>query len=235
MKKIALYLLGLALMLPRIVWAAPAVVSEKDLHEALASEFVNQGVDEAVDIEIFGGQTNFVYEDADTAKVMISLLKYDALQNKFTADVEIFADGQSKDKTVLMGKYYPLQEVWVPKVNITKGELLTAKQFKTVSIRASRVKPMHIIDLEKLVGKEAKRSLKEGRLVTDRDVGNKIIIKKGDIVSLLYRTEHMQITAKAEAQRDAAKGDKIEVMNIKSRKILFGTVLDKDTVSVDVQ
>ena len=73
MKKIALYLLGLALMLPRIVWAAPAVVSEKDLHEALASEFVNQGVDEAVDIEIFGGQTNFVYEDADTAKVMISL------------------------------------------------------------------------------------------------------------------------------------------------------------------
>ena len=45
----------------------------------------------------------------------------------------------------------------------------------------------------------------------------------------------MQITAKVEALSDGGLGDKIELLNPKSKKTLFGEVLDKDTVSADVQ
>ena len=235
MRFIAFCLWGLVMFFPAAGAASPAVVGEQDLLDAVEAEFVEQGLDEAIDIEFYGGRTSFIYEDADQAKIMISRLRYDELQNKFTADVEIFADGQLRDKTVLQGKYYVLNEAWVPSVNIAKGECLTADKLKTVAVRSNRIKPMHITDLEKLVNKEAKKSLKEGRLITDRDVGEKIIIKKGDIINLLYRTKYMQITAKAEAQRDAAKGDKLEVMNVKSKKNLFGVVLDKDTVLIEVQ
>ncbi|MBP3516002.1 MAG: flagellar basal body P-ring formation protein FlgA [Alphaproteobacteria bacterium] len=235
MRSVALYIFFWLMLTASTVQGAPAVIGEQDLLDAVAAEFVEQGMDEAIDIEFFGGRTAFVFEDADNAKIMVSRLKYDELQNKFTADVEIFADGRSRDKTVLQGKYYVLNEVWVPTVNISKGEYLTPDKLKTIAVRANRIKPMHVTDLEKLVNMEAKKSLKEGRLITERDVGAKIIIKKGDIVNSVYRTPHMQITAKAEAQRDAAKGDKLEIMNIKSRKNLFGTVIDKDTVLIEVQ
>jgi len=45
----------------------------------------------------------------------------------------------------------------------------------------------------------------------------------------------MQITVRGQARQDGAKGDKIEVENTKSKKILIGIVEDADTVNIDVQ
>ena len=45
----------------------------------------------------------------------------------------------------------------------------------------------------------------------------------------------MQIVAKCEAQEDGGKGDVIEVMNLKSKKIISAKVIDKDNVRVNGQ
>lgn len=62
-----------------------------------------------------------------------------------------------------------------------------------------------------------------------------MLIKKGDVVTVVYRTDKMQITAKVEALGDGGKGDKIEMLNPKSKKTLFGRVIDKDTVEAEIQ
>ena len=43
----------------------------------------------------------------------------------------------------------------------------------------------------------------------------------------------MQITAKVQAMSDGAKGEKIEVMNTKSKKVLFAEVIDANTVEIE--
>ena len=45
----------------------------------------------------------------------------------------------------------------------------------------------------------------------------------------------MQITAKVQALEDGAKGRKIELLNTKSKKNLYGEVIDAETVKIDVQ
>ena len=77
--------------------------------------------------------------------------------------------------------------------------------------------------------------LKEGKLITANDLGEKILIKKGDVLTALYATPHMQITAKVQALEDGAKGRKIELLNTKSKKNLYGEVIDAETVKIDVQ
>lgn len=55
------------------------------------------------------------------------------------------------------------------------------------------------------------------------------------MVTVIYKTDRMQITAKAEALEDGAEGDKIELLNTKSQKALYGEVLNADTVEVEQQ
>ena len=211
------------------------MVSEDEISEAIKKEFVEQGRPEAVDLEFFGGQTVFQIENARKAKILVEKLRTDELSNKFSCSVQIFADGKAFARTAVSGKYYVLGEIYVPARNIDKGELITPDMLKTITVRMNRVKPMFVTEKDKLVNKEAKKYLKEGKIVTDRDIGEKILIKKNDLITVVYKTDKMQITARGQARQDGVKGERIEVENTKSKKVLVGTVVDAETVYIDVQ
>lgn len=210
-------------------------VTESDVSRVVAEEFAEQGLDEELELEFFGGKSSFAIENAKKAKIMASGLKYDETQNKFSVRVEIFADGRSVAVSDLQGKYYVLDEAWVPNRNINKGETLTEQDLKVVKVRRNRLKPTVLSKKEQLVEKEAKRSLKEGKLINEREVGSRILVRKGDIVTLVYKSGQMQITAKGEALSDGAKNQKIEAENTKSKKKVYGIVTDTDTVEVNFQ
>lgn len=210
-------------------------VDENDIAQAIKQEFVDRGKADNTDMELefFGGQTNFKIEGATEAKILINKLKTDEDLGRFSCEAEIFADRQSAAVSKLQGKYFPLVKVWVPAQNIAKGETVAEEMLKQKTIRSSKLKPFMITQKEKLLGQEAQKSLREGKIINEKDVGAKILIKRGDIVLAIYRTDRMQITAKAEARQDGAYGDRIELLNLKTHKLLTGIVQDASTVVID--
>ncbi len=214
---------------------ADVQISSDEVGAAIVEEFSNQGLDEDMELDVFGGQSSFFIPQAKQAKIMISNLKYDETQNKFSADVEIFADGKSVAKSSLVGKYYIMEEVYVPARNIDKGEILQDDDLKKIKIRSTRLKPMYVTDLSKLKGKEVKRALKLGKLISGKEVGEPLLVHKNDKVDLIYKTDRMQIIAKGIAQEDGFKGQKIEVENTQSHKKIYGTVISTDTIEIERQ
>lgn len=213
--------------------AETALVSPDDIMSAVKKEFVEEGVDETIELEVFGGQTSFAIEGAQSTRIMVSNLKYDEEQNKFSAQAEIFADGKSYAKTVLNGRYYLVENVWAPADDIEKGTILKEDMFKKIKVRKNRIKSNHIVDMEKLKNTEAKKSLKAGKLITDRDIGDVVVIKKGKIVTSVYKSKGLQITTKAEALEDGVVGRRIEMMNIKSGKKFTAEVKGAELVEID--
>lgn len=211
------------------------LVNETQLGEAIHKEFVEQGIEDKVELEFFGGQTNFAIENAKQSKIMISNLILDAPQNKFSANAEIFADGKIYARTPVSGRYYVMGEAWVPAANIDKDTIITEDMLKTIPVRMNRIKAVNLIDKTKLLDMQAKKTLKLGKIINDRDVGKIILIKKGKSVTSIYRTKGLQITAKAEALEEGTRGQRIQVMNTKSGKKFFAVVLDADTVQIEAE
>ncbi len=214
---------------------AAVLVREDDIASAVKTEFVNNGVEDELDLEFFGGRTSFSIAGASSFKIMITDLKFSEQQDKFSCRAEIYADGKLFAATDLTGKFYRIGEISVPARDIGKGEIIHNEDLKLVKMRRNRIKSANVTDKDKMLNKEAKRMLKEGKLITANDLGEKMLIKKGDVVTALYATPHMQITAKVQALEDGAKGRKIELLNTKSKKNLYGEVIDAETVKIDVQ
>ena len=84
------------------------IVGEDEIRQAIEEEFVEQGQNQALDVEFFGGQTVFHIENAQKAKILVSGLKTDELQNRFSCNAEIFADGKSYARTNITGRYFLL-------------------------------------------------------------------------------------------------------------------------------
>lgn len=209
------------------------ILDEHDLNRAVLKEFAEQGVDEEIELEFFGGKTTFVLQDAGQARIMVSNLKIDEEQGTFSADAEIFADGEAADKTRLSGKYYVRISAWVPNKTIEKGTVIAEDMLKEVSLRAGRVKENSIIDKDRLIGQQARKTLKEGKTVTEREVGQKLLIRKGDVVTAIYKSKGLQITSKAEAKEDGAEKQRIELENTKSGRKFRARVIDAATVEID--
>lgn len=210
-------------------------ISENDIMRAVEKAFDEEDFAEKVQIEIFGGSTSFAVQDASSYKILVSKLKLDELNNRFSCGIEVFADGKFVNKTDLQGKYYLISEAYVPAKNIQKGEILTMDNLKVIPVRANKVKADYIVEKEKIIDMEAKKPLREGKFITIRDIGKVNLIKKGDKVNMLYKSGGIQIIVKGEAVSEGAKGDKIELINTKSKKSVWGVVIDPDTVEVEVQ
>lgn len=209
------------------------ILDENDMAQAVLKEFAEQGIGDDIEVEFFGGKTTFVLQDAGQARIMVSNLKVDEEQNKFTADAEIFADGEAVESTRLNGKYYVKVMAFVPAAAIEKGKIITENMLKEVSVRGNRIKENTVAEKERLVGLQAKKTLKEGKLIIEREVGQPLVVRKGDVVTAVYRSKGLQITSKAEALEDGARGQRIDLANTKSGKKFNAKVIDAATVEID--
>ena len=214
---------------------AALMVTKDDVAAALKEAFLNSGIEDAMDIEFFGGSTNFALPQDSNFKIMVSDLDYSEGGDKFSCHIDVFADGKLISGSDLIGKYYLLDRVYVPSRTINKGELISSSDIKPIMYRRSRIKQVNITDKDSIIGKEAKRILKTGKLIMNSEIGDKVLIHKGDVVSAVYQTKQMQITTRAEALEDGSQGERIELQNPKSQKSIYGVVIDKNTVQVELQ
>lgn len=203
-----------------------------DVAEAVKAEFVEKGLGDSVDLEFFGGKTSFDIGNAKDFKILLDKLETSEGSDKFSVEAEIFADGESVAQTKLSGRYFVLQEIAVPLRDVSKDEIIKQEDVSYLMVRAGKIKNDTLRDDYKLVGKQAVRTLKAGKPVSEKDVREEVIVEKGQDVLVVYKNKGLQITSKMEALEDGAKGERIKLLNTKSGKEVAGKVVDKNMVEV---
>ncbi len=64
------------------------------------------------------------------------------------------------------------------------------------------------------------------------DLSPLAMIRKGQLIDLLYQKGTISIRQRGEALEDGGPGDTINIRNTQSKKVLFGTVIDSNTVHI---
>ena len=83
-----------------------------------------------------------------------------------------------------------------------------------------------------LVGKVARRTLLPGRLIARNTVAEPELVRKGKVVSAIYQSGGLTITATVLALQSGALNDVIQVRNVDSGKVITGTVAEDGTVRI---
>ncbi|MBQ9235068.1 MAG: flagellar basal body P-ring formation protein FlgA [Alphaproteobacteria bacterium] len=212
--------------------AAAAELSEDRLLQAIKDEFAEQGESENIELEIFGGKTHYEFADAKDVKVLLSDLKIDAGQGRFTVNAEIFADGDLQDKNKIIGRYFVMKEVWVPAKDIAKDAVIMENDLQKSALRGNRLRKEALINQEDIIGREATRLLKAGKPLENGDVRAVRVIKKGQMVTAVYTKKGLQITSKMQALSDAAQGEAVKLLNLSSKKEIAGVAKKSGEVEI---
>lgn len=92
--------------------------------------------------------------------------------------------------------------------------------------------PGGISDPNEVIGKEARTNIYAGRAVRLADVGAPALVKRNQIVTILYRTGPLSIIAEGRALDRGAVGERLRVLNLSSRKTVSGVVNNTGAIIV---
>jgi flagella basal body P-ring formation protein FlgA len=114
--------------------------------------------------------------------------------------------------------------------SLITGQILQPQDLIWAKAAAAPVDAAPSVDA--VVGMAARRPLREGDAVLDRDVTAPIIIKAGDTVGVTYADEGVTLTLQGKAMANAAAGETLNILNTASKKLIEAVATGPDQAVV---
>lgn len=162
-----------------------------------------------------------------SADVAVSDLRYDLARGEFSAVLS--AGDQKKPVT---GRLIPVTSVPVLKAQLQKGALITAEDLDYVDVRNSDLGANVLVSAEQLIGMSPRRGIAALKPIASSDVSSPIVVKKGEIVTMVLQNSEMTLTTQGKALESGAVGETVRIVNASSGQSVEGVVTAVKTVSI---
>jgi flagella basal body P-ring formation protein FlgA len=118
---------------------------------------------------------------------------------------------------------------------VPPGETIAAADVGMVEVPAARLVQAVVAEPSDLVGKTPRRAVRPGQPVRAADVQLPVVVRKGELVTVIVETKSMRLTAQGRATEDGAQGQAIRIANTRSGKVLDATVAGPGIVKIEPQ
>lgn len=126
--------------------------------------------------------------------------------------------------------YY--EEIAVLARPLQRGAVLTANDIRMERKNISYHTDSYFTDPRAVVGMELVHSLQVGSVISDRNLKEPIIVKRGQQVTLLAQTNNFEVRMNGEAISDGAAGERIRVRNLRSKRVVEGIVKSSEIIYI---
>lgn len=116
--------------------------------------------------------------------------------------------------------------------DIPRGGVITAGDLALEDANPAR-QIRNGVDFDDAIGMEARRPLKAGQPVLVADLKAAAVIRKGDPITIVYRTEGVRLSVDGVAQNEAALGESVRVLNTYSKRSIDAVASGHGEASVN--
>jgi len=124
------------------------------------------------------------------------------------------------------------EEIYIANNSLSRDHIIQAGDVYKSRKDLSKLAFGYITEPGELIGKQMKRHIQAGRILTPSQLRNPVVIKRGELISLQSVNRGFAISMKGTAMTDGAVGDRIRVKNYSSKRIVEGTIIQAGVVSI---
>ncbi|MBL4803057.1 MAG: flagellar basal body P-ring formation protein FlgA [Emcibacter sp.] len=174
----------------------------------------------------------FLSEDNNLEDITLQTFKFNQRTGKFSAVLSIPADNGSSTTTTVRGRTHAIS--YVPALNktVAPGRQITAQDITWVSMSTLGIGRNIIRDKSQLIGMTPRRGLRSKTPLRLTDLVRPEIVRRGTMISILFKSGKISLSAIGKAIEGGGRGDVIRVMNSKSHKTIDAVVTGPDQVQV---
>jgi len=124
-------------------------------------------------------------------------------------------------------------DVVVAKQYLKKHQEIRETDLQVLNRDLSLLPPDVVTEMTEVLGKRTTLSINRYETLRRSMVEEPPLIRKGDRVLLLVESPFFRITALGESKEEGRRGERVKMLNLSSKKEVYGRVLDSRTVAID--
>ena len=206
-------------------------VPREEVESLLREELVRLGMDPEAEMELPGFAPPVVPLGA-LPQAMIEAAHFEAQTKRFAATLVVAADGMPSWRGRVSGRALTTVPVVVATRRLAVGEVVSPGDLREVRMRTERVRPGTAQRTEDVRGKQLRRPIGAELPFMLVDLTAPSIVRKNQLVLMVLEGPGLALTAQGRAMDDAARGDRIPVMNLASRSIVEAEAIGPGRVRV---
>lgn len=125
-------------------------------------------------------------------------------------------------------------DVAVTSIPLVRGQILDATAVILQKENIARLKNGYFSDTAALADLEARRSLPAGTVLTPRNLQPRMLVKSGQSVTLVLNYLGLQVKTTGRALQSARMGQRVQVRNSQTQKVVEGVVSGEGLVRVSI-
>ncbi len=158
------------------------------------------------------------------ARLDVSQLDYDGASGRFTAMLTATQDGGEPLRLRLAGAVAAMVELPVLLHRAAPGMPIGPSDLQMARVRATLVRGQSVAAPAQAVGMVARRPIPPGQPIALADLARPLAVERGAAVLLELDSAGLTLTAQGQALDGGAAGERVRVLNMGSRAVLFGLV-----------
>ncbi|NLI81091.1 MAG: flagellar basal body P-ring formation protein FlgA [Deltaproteobacteria bacterium] len=155
-------------------------------------------------------------------------------REKFVGNVAVtvhfFVDGERAGTARVSGRIDLYRDVVHLNRPLKKNEIVGEADLEIHRIPVGESSDRYITRPEQVINKRLIRSVEAHEPLQEKDLDNALVLKRGDMVTIVYDDSGLKLTAKGKAREDGCLGEHIRIHNVSTNKVVICRVLDGQTV-----
>lgn len=222
------------ILLPGPAKKSHAVVVRAEIIRAAVVDTLNaQAERNGLNIEVsVPSISNVIVNDVGIPRLRVIIPSLKKVNSSLRAKVEfIDGEGETARQITVFARIKSFATVVVTTAELSRGDAIGQEDVALKKMNVNRYKD-YFVSLSELAGKQAKRKIKAGTVLTGKNVEPVPVIKRGDRVVMKAFIGNVVITAEGTARENGGLNESIRVYNDTTRKTIICTVVDSRTVLV---
>lgn len=212
---------------------AAALIDADTMRAVVRDHLASLNGDDTYDVRFNSAVPEVTVQTSGSPKVELSDFNMQSVGGTFSAILKISGDSGAPQLVNLRGVADRMVRLPVLNADFRAGQIITAQDIGWTTQRAVLAKTDVIRDANAVIGTTPRHVIGRGEILRADSLKEPQMIKRGDFVTMIYKTGGMYLTAKGRALEDGAYNGMIKVTNTSSSRQLQAKVTGAREVTID--
>lgn len=217
----------------QLILKRAATIIEKDqIRTALVKAIHESGHNGDFELGMGAQAEEIILPFNEPATFEITDLKIDPQTDRFEASISAPSVEKPLQTRKISGMVHSVEMVPVLTNTVRNGTTITQSDIDYTPIRTADLNHDVILNPENLIGTTPRRMLSAGKPIKANEIELPRIVERGQLVTMVFKSGPMELTAMGKAMESGAKGDIIRIVNAASSRTVQGIVSAEKEVLV---
>lgn len=211
---------------------AATVIDHTMIDETLKTALAEKGIPGKFNL-LYGNAQQIILPIDQKQTVEIASLKLSPDLNHFEATLAAPSAKTPLQTIDITGKIEQLIEVPVLNAAMQNGDIIDENDLEFINMRSDQLNHDTVVNADDLLGMTPRRLLTPGKVIKAGEVQPPQIVGRGELVTMVFTSGSLTLTAQGKALENGAKGDVIRVVNASSNRTIQAKVSNYKEVTVE--